>query len=337
MKNTMKVVVPAGKGKVAVVEKPIPQLREDQVLIKVEKCGICGSDLHTMRGEIPCEVIGHEIVGTIADPGKFSNQFKVGDRVSACPPVGCGECWYCKHGRDNDCPNIPWDDYDGFMSEYLAFYGRGVVKIADSISDDVAALIEPFSVGYHGAKLAEIEKSDRVLVLGGGIIGASVLESVRYMGADVTAITEVSEDRLAVHRQLGRATAVVDSKQPDYLDTLKKVSGGSFDKIIDCTGIVEVINQVMPLLKPCGILVAVGVGPAKTPFDFWSFIMNEQVIKGSNAQTYKEFCEVEELFASGAIDVTPYAGLTFAMDDVQQAFDTALAGKGGLKIFVETK
>lgn len=323
----MKYVVPGGHKMLRVDDVPIPKPKDDQVLIKVIKCSICGSDLHAWReGELHIgEPIGHEMVGTIVNAGKFTDKFQIGDRVNVMLIPSCDACDFCKEGLISLCQSIDWAVNPSCMSEYVAYMPGKLVKIPDNLSDEEAALADPVAVALHAVRLSGVKKNDKVLITGGGVIGAFIAECCRNIGIEKIVVTDINDNRLQQIMKIGSATACFNAKRKDLIEALAKEAGddGKYNVYFDATGIVSVINQVLCLLKPRGIFMVVGIGTSskQVPFDFDALLVNEHMVQASFCYASNDFRDAVDLMSNGQLNIKPYVGKTFALDQAQEAFE----------------
>ena len=230
MEGTMKTAVMTDIMEVEIQERPIPQPKDDEVLVKVEYVGICGSDLHYYEsGRIgdfvvkPPFVLGHEAGGTVVEVGANVKNLKVGDRVAMEPGKTCGHCEFCKSGKYNLCEDVVFfatPPVDGVFQEYVAHEAGLCFKLPDNVSTLEGALIEPLAVGMHAARQGEAKLGQTAVVTGAGCIGLVSLLSLKAMGVTKVIVVDVMEKRLQKALELG-ADSVINGKEEERASILE--------------------------------------------------------------------------------------------------------------------
>ena len=226
MKNSKAILQVPGTMKIISAEIPVP--KEDEVLIKVEYVGICGSDVHGFESgpfippKDPNQEIGlgHECAGTVVAVGSRVRKFKAGDRVNIEPGVPCGHCRYCLEGKYNICPDVDFmatqPNYRGALTHYLCHPESFTYKLPDNMDTMEGALVEPAAVGMHAAMLADVKPGKKIIILGAGCIGLMTLQACKCLGATDIAVVDVLEKRLTMAEQLG-ATVVINGAKEDTI------------------------------------------------------------------------------------------------------------------------
>ena len=240
MEGTMKTAVMTDIMEVEIQERPIPQPKDDEVLVKVEYVGICGSDLHYYEsGRIgdfvvkPPFVLGHEAGGTVVEVGANVKNLKVGDRVAMEPGKTCGHCEFCKSGKYNLCEDVVFfatPPVDGVFQEYVAHEAGLCFKLPDNVSTLEGALIEPLAVGMHAARQGEAKLGQTAVVTGAGCIGLVSLLSLKAMGVTKVIVVDVMEKRLQKALELG-ADAVINGKEEDTVARIQELTGADLVEI----------------------------------------------------------------------------------------------------------
>lgn len=245
-------------------EVPYPKPGPRDVTIKVEKVGICGTDIHIFKGEFlsPYPIIpGHEFSGVVYEVGDQVKSLKVGDRVTADPSLFCGECQFCLTHRGNQCEN--WgalgNTVEGTMAEYVKVPAGNVVKIPDTMSFGEAAFIEPMACVVHGMNRLQLQVGDRVLLFGAGAMGQQLVQSLKMAGASELVVVDVSEAKLTKALNSG-ATKGVLSKDIEKELSLDNYPFG-FDVVVDATGIPQVIEQAFNYMGRAAKYLQFGVTP----------------------------------------------------------------------------
>ncbi len=238
----MKAAVYYGKHDLRVEEVPEKELKENEVMIKVKYCGVCGTDIHIFNGEggsssvTPPLIPGHEFSGVVAKVGAAVKTLKVGDKVTADPNDMCGECYYCKNGKQHFCNNNIGigTTVDGGFAEYVVMREKQVYKFSDKLSFMEAAMTEPIACCLHGIDLCEIKYGSTVLVMGGGPIGMIMLQLAKHAGASKVIMSEPVEEKRELALKLG-ADKVINPLEEDVKDILGEYSA-NIDVVIECVG-----------------------------------------------------------------------------------------------------
>ncbi|SMP45651.1 zinc-dependent alcohol dehydrogenase [Anoxynatronum buryatiense] len=312
----MQACVKEAKKKLVVKNVQIPvRIEDDDVLIKISKVGICGSDLHLWHLEDRIGLImGHEFCGVVVEPG--ASIFKAGERVAVIPKGPRGY------------QSTPGVLADGAYAEYFMAAAKYVTRIPDDIDDCEASMIEPCGIAYKAAKKAAIQLGDKVLVEGAGIIGLLAAAWAKAMGAAYVALTEVNPQRLQAARDLTDADAVFDSKNPNIGDELLKASHGGFDKVIECTAVSSAVNLGLDMLKPGGKMIFVGVTYNHVPINALKLVMKELVIEGIFGSSVV-FEEVIEILSQQIFNLKKYISKEIGLEDIQQTFEELEQGDSG--------
>lgn len=238
----MKAAVYHGKQDLRVEEVPVKELEDNEVLIKVKYCGVCGTDIHIFNGDggsfevTPPLIPGHEFSGTVEKIGAGVTAVKVGDRVSGDPNDMCGECYFCKNAMQHFCTNNIGigTTMDGGFAEYVVMREKQVYKFSESLSFIEAAMAEPISCCLHGIDLCNIKAGDTVLVMGGGPIGMIMLQLAKYAGAAKLIMSEPVEEKREQAIKLG-ATKTINPMEEDVQAVLADYCA-NVDVVIECVG-----------------------------------------------------------------------------------------------------
>lgn len=325
---------------IATVKKPIS--KDGSVIIRVKCCGICGSDLHSFESGLQKELImGHEFSGVVVDPGDRLD-LEVGDRVTGLPISPCLKCDACKSGNIHFCKNT-WTDAVGLsltnsggFSEYLSCRSDMVKKIPNKVSFQEATLVEPSAVSLHAINLANIKVGDKVLIIGGGIIGLMAAEFARLNGATYVALMETNLKRSKKAMKYGKINEVFNANDPDIIEKVMKKTNGGFDKVIECCGNQYAVSEAIMSVKEGGRIILVGVATNNISVPITMSVMKEIEMKGAIAYTEKEFETCIKLIEKGVIDVLKYIDLKVNLDKTQDAFLELTSGKTDkIKIIVK--
>jgi len=351
---------------------PDPAVGDDDVLIRVRACGICGSDVHGSTGKtgrrIPPLIMGHEAAGVIEDVGKkirgqmtenrkrkedsrtekdiclLPSDFllKKGDRVCFDSTVYCNKCGPCRKGLYNRCESrqvlgvsTPQFKRHGAFAEYVAVPWWIVFKIPDGMSFIQSALLEPVSIGTHAANRAPISADDTVVVIGAGTIGLFILQAARLRGAARVIVADINEFRLVLAKKLG-ADKVINPLKSDLKEAVfKETKNKGADVTFEAVGYAQTFRDGVSVTKTGGHLVAVGNLEKTAEFNLQELVARELTFTGSYASS-GEFRDCIELVASGKINVEPLISDVLPLKDGQGAFERLLkAEENLLKIVLE--
>ena len=325
---------------------PDPVAGEDDVLIRVKACGICGSDVHGYTGKtgrrIPPLIMGHEAAGIGEGLGKNVSGFKKGDRVCFDSTVYCNKCESCLSGRINRCDkrqvlgvSVPAFKRHGAFAEYVAVPSWIVSKIPDELSFVHAALLEPASIGTHAANRAPISNNDTVVVIGAGTIGLFILQGARLRGAAKVIAVDINEFRLDLAKKLG-ADKLINPLKSDLSEAvLQETEGKGANVTLEAVGYAKTFADAVSITRMGGYVVAVGNLEKKAEFDLQQLIARELTFTGSYASS-GEFRDCIELVASGKISVGPLISDVLPLEEGPDAFDRLLKAEENLvKIVLE--
>ncbi len=323
--------------------KEIPEPTSNgRVIIDIKKAGICGSDIHYWVAGGPVGlVMGHEYCGVVTDPGTRED-LKIGDRVTALPISPCGHCSACKSGNIQYCPET-WSkatglslDNPGALAPKMSIRPDMVIKVPDNISDDEVAMVEPTAVGLHAVDLANIKIGDKVLVIGGGIIGLVSAMFAKKAGASYIAISETNESRGQKSVNLEVADEWFDAKKPEMIPNLINETNGGFDVVIECCGNSPAVSSSLTLVRPGGTVVLVGVAMEPIAIPTVLAVMHEVTVQGAIAYTKEEFQTCINLMANKEIEVTKFIDDIIGLEEVQKAYERLTSGTDdAIKILVD--
>ncbi|KAK9476490.1 chaperonin 10-like protein [Lipomyces japonicus] len=279
----------------AVVDVPLPKLRENDILIKVSACGVCGTDLHIHEGEFIARfplIPGHEVVGNVAALGNAVKGFAVGDKVVADNSELCGECFYCRRGKPLLCEhfNAHGVTLDGAFAEYAAYPAGKVFKITHLSSVD-ATLLEPASCAAHGLKKIRPDLGASVLMFGAGPTGLVLAQLLRQNGGCHVVLAANAGSKMKLAKQLDAADVYVelDRKQPQaQFELLKRENPYGFDIVVEATGSPKILEDAINYVRRGGKLVVYGVysNAARVTWPPTKIFGDEITILGSFSETY---------------------------------------------------
>lgn len=323
------------------VEKPV--LREGEALIRVKYCGICGSDIHILKGQHPTArfpvVPGHEFVGELVELcGENPQNLAIGDLVVAQPYYSCGTCEPCAKGQDNVCAHLSFmgAHRDGGFAEYVKVLTRKTYAYPKDMDLRVAALTEPVAVGIQDVRRSGLQVGQTVLVIGGGPIGLIIALIARQAGATDVVISEISPYRCEAARKLGFDTVNPLSETFDR-ELMDRSAGNGFDVVFEVSGSKAGVLTSTKYCKIAGTVVSVGMTAVAVPVDLPAVFAKELVIKGTRIHSQYSFIGAVELLKSGLLNDN-FAALVsreFPLDQVEAAFDYAINQTDYLKILVK--
>jgi len=334
--DTMLAAVYQGARMVSVEQLPVPPVEEEQVLIQVSHCGICGSDLHFMveGWARPGTVHGHEYSGVIVDVGAGVSSWAVGDRVVGGPSRGCGSCVPCRRGDTNLClarERVGMSSYQGAFAGYKALDAGQVHRVPGGLDLRTAALAEPLAVALRGVRRSAIAPGGRALITGGGPIGLLTAAVLRANGVDDVTVSEPGDHRRALALDAGATTTVT----PDALvepALPMDVVDEPFDVAIECSGRADATEAALGQLGRGGRLVLSGTGLVRPRLDPHRIILNELVVTGSFEYDAADFEAAVALLAEGRLPtdrlIEPHdVSLSGMQDAMAQLVAGELAGK----------
>ncbi len=332
-----KAVFMKGIGEMEIVPVEMPALRDNDVLVKMEYVGICGSDVHYYEkgriGNFIVEgdfILGHECAGEVVKVGSAVKGLKVGDKVALEPGITCGQCEFCKGGKYNLCPDVEFlatPPYHGCLKNYIAFPENMAFKLPDNVSTKEGALVEPLAVGLHAAAQGGVKLGDKVVVLGAGCIGLVTLLACKAFGATEVIVVDVIDKRLECAMNLG-ASHVINAKKENTLDKIAELTGGKgADIVIETAGSEFTIKQTAYAVKRGGTIVLVGLAPKDViEFDFMQIMIKEADIK--SVFRYRNLYPAAiGAIADGKIDVKGIVTHEFDFEDSKKAFDFVIENK----------
>lgn len=338
----MRCVKLKGVKKFEIGEIDVPVSDGNNVIIDVKKCGICGSDIHYWdAGEPVGLVMGHEYCGVVSDIGSRED-LKVGDRVTALPISPCGHCSACLTGNPQYCPDT-WSHATGLsltnpgaLAPKMAIRPDMVLKVPDNVSDEEVAMVEPSAVGLHAVHLANIKVGEKVLVIGGGIIGLVTAMFAKMEGASYVALSETNNARGDKSVRLGVADEWYDAKDTKMLEKMSLKTNGGFDVVLDCCGNSPAVSSALMAVRPGGRVILVGVSLGTVTIATVVAVMRELTIQGSIAYTKEEFQTCIDLMAGKKIEVLKFVDDIVGLDGVQKAYERLTSGDDdAVKILVD--
>ncbi|MCR2050711.1 zinc-dependent alcohol dehydrogenase family protein [Acetatifactor muris] len=338
----MKAAVFQGKGKIVIQERPIPELRDHEVLIRVAACGVCGTDVHIYGGEKgsaevnPPVVLGHEFAGTVAAAGKAVTMWKVGDKAAVDPNIYCGKCEMCHRGKKNLCEALSAVGVtrDGGFEEYCVVPETQCYRLEEGTDLLCGAMAEPLSCCLHGMEMAAVRPGDHVCIIGGGAIGLIMLQLARLAGAATVSVSEPVEIRRKVAGELG-ADYVIDPLKESPGEMYRQMPGGGADVVIECAGVKAAAKQAFEAAGKGGKIVffSVPAPDARIELPLFELYQKEWHICGSfiNPDT---FARAVALINNRKIHFEKIITHTYEIQELEQAI-LMQAGRESLKVVVK--
>jgi L-iditol 2-dehydrogenase len=337
-------------GFFAVQEVPVPTMHDDELLLRVTAASICGTDIRIIRnGHRKLKpgqrvILGHEFVGIVERLGVQVEGFKVGERVGIAPNAGCGRCSACLRGKSNYCPEYSafGIDQDGGHAPWVKIPARfviqgNVISLPPNISDQEAALLEPFSCVVNGVRTARVELGDRVVIYGAGPIGLMHVMLCRIAGAAKIIVVDPRTDRLEKALSLGCDVAI-NPQEGSVLDRLRsETDGEGADVVITACSVPEVQSEAVRILAPFGRVCLFGglsnnVG--SVPLDTNAIHYGSLVVTGSTGGCVEDYRTALKLVAERRVCLEQLISDTFPLHDLQRAYDKALSGAEGRIVLV---
>ena len=304
-------------------ECPMPEPKENEILMKVEYVGMCGSDIHGFEfgpfipPKDPNQKIGlgHEVAGEVVGVGAKVTKFKVGDKVLIEPGVPDDTCEYCRTGRYNICPKVDFmatqPNYKGALTQYMTHPEEWTYHIPEEMSTLEGALVEPAAVGMHAAILGGAQTGKSVVILGGGAIGLMVLQACLSLGVTDITVVDVIQKRLDLAKRLG-AKRVINGKEEDTVA----------DLVFEAAGSAFTTNQAVQMVARGGKIMMVGTQSQPVPIDFLK--INREVTIQTSFRYCNNFPQTIEAIATGKFNVKDMVTNIYEYKDVQKAFMEAI-------------
>ncbi len=321
----MKALVLSAYKQLDIENLPVPQPADDELLIRIKACGICGSDVHGYDGStgrrLPPIVMGHEAAGVVESVGGAVSNFRPGDRVTFDSTVSCGKCFYCFRGQINLCDHrevigvsTPSFRRMGAFAEFIAVPARIAYLLPENMPYSHAALIEAVSVAVHAVSLTPIALDDTVVVVGAGMIGLLTLQAARLAGAGNVIVLDLDETRLELARGLG-ATHTFNSRSSDVLaQVLALTAGRGADVALECVGNTIAVKLALDSVRKGGAVTLVGNVAPTIEFGLQSAVTRQIRVQGSCASC-GEYPACISLMSRGAIRVEPLVSAVAPLED----------------------
>jgi len=301
---------------------PDPTPGAGEVVVKVGRCGICGSDLHmTEDAAYGCrhgDVLGHEFAGEVVGLGKSVEGLRTGDLVSVIPLKSCGQCEHCRKGEVQWCAQFGLQG--GGYAEYALTRPNQCVKLPASVSIADGAIIEPLAVALHGVNLSGLKAGDKVLVLGAGPIGLAVAFWVKRMGAAKVAVQDIAEFQRSRALDMGADVFVVDPADP--VGSAERALGGKADVVFECVGVPGLIAQAVEQVRPRGTILLLGLCTKPDTFNSFAMLSKEVKLVTSAFFTVPDYRASLDALAEGAIEPRLLVTDTISLAETPAVFES---------------
>jgi (R,R)-butanediol dehydrogenase / meso-butanediol dehydrogenase / diacetyl reductase len=318
----VRAAVMQGLHKPLVIETlPDPTPGEGELVVKVGRCGICGSDLHMTEdpayGKGAGDVLGHEFAGEVVALGKGTQGLALGDLVSVIPLISCGHCAACRSGE------VAWCDQFGLQgggyAEFAATRPNQCVKLPASASLADGAIIEPLAVALHGVNMSGLKKGDKILILGAGPIGLAVAFWAQRRGAADIVIQDLYDFQQTRAREMGASDFAVDPADP--IGSAERALGGKADIVFECVGVPGLIEQAVGQVRPRGTILLLGLCTKPDTFNSFAMLSKEVRLVTSAFFTRQEYEEALDALNAGAAEPRLMVTDTISLDDTPQRFE----------------
>lgn len=340
MNGKMKVAVMNGIGKMGFVERDIPCPADNEVLVKLEYVGICGSDMHYYEtGAIgsyvvkPPFVLGHEPGGTVVEVGKSVTRLQVGDRVALEPGKTCGHCEFCRRGEYNLCPDVIFfatPPVDGVFQEYVAHEAALCFKLPENVSTMEGALIEPLAVGFHAANQGGAHAGQTAVVMGAGCIGLVTMMALKAEGVSRVYVVDVMQKRLNKAIELG-ADGVINATEQDAVKAILALTDGmGCDLAVETAGTEVTTRQTIEMVKKGSVIVLVGYGKTGEMTLPMSLALDKEITFKTVFRYRHIYPMAIDAVSSGKVNLKGIVTNLFEFDDIQNAMDKSVADKANI-------
>ena len=333
----MKALVYEGPKVMVMRELPIPEIGEDEVLIRIEQAGICGSELSGYLGHNslrkPPLVMGHEFAGSVIRTGDKTEKFAIGDRVTANPLVSCGICFECLQGLAHLCEHrkLIGAHRPGAYAEYVAVPERNLLHLPDHISYEEGALAEPFACAVHVCRLLQLSPEDRLLIVGAGPIGLCILLTAKIFGLNRIMILDKSAERIEIAEQLGAISVTNETE----LERVHPETG--FSAVVDAVGMTVTRQLCVQAVRPGGRVAFTGLHEADSSLPVNLAIRNEIKMVGAFAYAPADFIQALQWINEGRVKRLPYI-VHAPLEDGAVCFEKLVTNPGKVsKIILDVK
>ena len=340
MNGDMRVAIMEGIGKMGYTQRPIPVPKDNEVLVKLEYVGICGSDMHYYEtGAIgnyvvePPFVLGHEPGGVVVEVGKAVTHLKPGDKVALEPGKTCGHCEFCRTGRYNLCPDVIFfatPPVDGVFQEYVAHEADLCFKLPENVSTLEGALIEPLAVGFHAANQGNAHAGQTAVVLGSGCIGLVSMMALKAEGVSKVYVVDVMRKRLDKALELGADGVILATEEDAVEAVLRLTDGKGCDLVIETAGTEITTRQSIHMTKKGATIVLVGYSKTGEMTLPMSLALDKELTFKTVFRYRHIYPMAIEAVAAGKVNLKGIVTDLFDFDDLQNAMDKSIADKANI-------
>ena len=327
MKDTMIQQLMTEPKHITFLEVPVPEPGPDQVLVKIKRIGVCGSDIHVWHGTHPYTSYpvtqGHEVSGQIVSLGEYVKDLAVGQKVTIEPQVFCGRCHPCLHGKYNLCEKLKVMGFQttGTAGEYFAVDASKITLLPEELSYSEGAMIEPTAVAVHAAKRFPDLKGANIVVLGCGPIGILVMQAAKALGAAKALVTDISDSRLELAKSLG-ADFAVNTLKKDFGEAMLEAFGpDKADVIYECAGSDITMEQAIQNARKGSMIVLVAVFGKRASVDLAKLNDSELDLNTSMMYRHEDYVDAIRFVKEGSIRLKPLQSAHFAFQDYAKAYD----------------
>jgi L-iditol 2-dehydrogenase len=336
----VKRVVLVAKRQFANDDVPVPEPAADEAIIRVEQCGICGSDVHAYNGLTrlsPPLVLGHEFSGTIYALGNDVKGLEVGERVTAEPGVECGHCPACRSGRYNLCRDYYvigiHPEHDGAYAQFIRVPARKVMRLPDEMSLAEGAMVEPTACAMHALDVGDVHPGERVLVVGGGTMGLLIAQAAAHICTRKVVVADLSPERLALARQFGLDTTPSVAGTDLVTWATETYGQDAIDRVFDAVGVPTTFDLAFRLTRRGGRLITLAISEETMAWQP-GLLRHEVVITGMKMYTRRNFEQAIEAIHCGTIQVEPLISGSYPLACVDDAFDAMLHDTRRIKLML---
>jgi len=329
-----------GPRDLRIEDRPTPSPGPDEALVRVRAVGVCGSDVHYYaHGRMGSHVVeaplvlGHECAGEVEAVGERVEALGPGMRVVIEPGVPCGECDACGRGLYNVCPRVRFmgtPPVDGAFCEYVAWPARFVYPMPEGVSDEAGAMVEPFAVGVHAVRVANLNAGETAAIIGSAAVGLSTLQAAKCAGAGKCMVIDLVPERLAVARALGADAAIHAGDEDAVARVMEETGGLGADVVFEAAGVPPAVRQALALVRAGGRILLIGICHDDVfPFDFGNLRRKEASLHP--VRRYRDvFPECLRLVGQAKADLDALVTHRFPFDRIQEALELAREGAPGL-------
>ena len=327
-------------NKLVFKEMPTPQIEDNEVLIEVKACGICGSDVHGMDGSSgrrhPPLIMGHEAAGVIVERGPAVSEFSAGDRVTFDSTIYCAKCFYCRQGFINLCDNrrvlgVSPPEYrqHGAFAQFVAVPEHILYRLPDKLSFVQAAMVEPVSIAFHAISLTPISLNDSVVVIGSGMVGLFVIQALRAAGCGTIIAVDLEQSKLDLALKLGADYGLL-ANEVDVVKEVQKLTEGKGANIaVEVVGNTAAVNTAIGSLRKGGALTIVGNIAATVEFPLQEVVTRQIRITGS-CSSCGEYPACLDMIARGIVNVDALVSKVAPLAEGAEWFRKLYDGEEGL-------